>query len=116
MEGFTDLLALHTDYSIAESMARLESIEPIRYPGFGKTLFGNAVNGYCASHHYEAFANLYLPWWRHLAERGERLDRKVLLSVFDKPLYEMRPTRTRTSENYLATMRKLAAAAERSFR
>ena len=116
MEAFTDLLALHTDYSIAESMDRLESIEHIRYPDFGRTLFGNAVNGYCASHHYEAFANVYLPWWRHLACSGERLDRSVLRAVFDRPLHEMRPTLGRTCENYRATVRKLAAAAERALR
>ena len=116
MEGFTDLLALHTDYSLSESMDRLDAIERIRYPGFGKTLFGNAVNGYCASHHYEAFANIYLPWWRHLAATGARLERDSLMAAFGKPLPEMRPTLARTCENYRRTLHKLADAAESSFR
>ena len=117
MEAFTDLLALHTDYSIAESMERLEAIEHIRYPDFGRTLFGNAVNGYCASHHYEAFANIYLPWWRHLARKGEILDgRGVRRAALERPLGEMRPTLERTRENYRATMHRLAAAAEMALR
>jgi hypothetical protein len=116
VDGFTDLLALHTDYSLSESMDRLNAIERIRYPGFGRTLFGNAVNGYCASHHYEAFAHLYRPWWRNLAEKGEGLNRDTMLAVYDRPLHEMRPTLERTSENYRAVMIKLAAAAEEVFR
>ena len=116
VDGFTDLLALHTDYSLSESMDRLNAIERIRYPGFGRTLFGNAVNGYCASHHYEAFAYLYRPWWRNLAEKGKGLDRATMLAVHDRPLHEMRPTLERTSENYRAVMIKLAAAAEEVFR
>ena len=116
MDGFTDLLALHTDYSLAESMDRLDAIERIRYPGFGKTLFANAVNGYCASHHYEAFAYIYLPWWRHFAETGKCLEGDSLLAAFSKPLHEMRPTLARTRENYRRTMRKLADAAERPFK
>lgn len=116
MQSFTDLLALHGDYSLAESYDRLAAIHPIAYPDFGKTLVGNAVNGYCASHHYEAFAHLYLPWWRHLALTGKARTPAEVQAGFDKPLTDMRPTLARTPENYRRTMLALAQAAEEALK
>ena len=115
MEAFTDLLALHTDYSLAESYDRLDRIEKIRYSDFDRTLFENAVNGYCASHHYEAFRHVYLPWWSHLARHGEALPRWKVRETWSRRLKEMRPTLERSPENWKRTMIGLTKAARACF-
>ena len=53
------LLAQHTDYSLNDSLRRLNAVERVRNPEFGQVLLENAVNDYSASHHYEAAAHLY---------------------------------------------------------
>ena len=111
MRPFADLLALHTDYSLAESYDRLNAVKEIAYPDFDRTLWGNAVNGYCASHHYEAFAHVHLPWWDALAQTGAAPARPMPM----RRLAEMRPTLPRTAENYRRTLLDLAAASEEVF-
>ena len=115
MSAFADLLALHTDYSLAESYDRLAAVEPIAYPGFATTLLENAVNGYCASHHYEAFRHLYAPWWRELAESGRWPDSARAAAFRAKGLDAMRPDLPRTPENYRRVMDELADAAGKAF-
>lgn len=116
MRPFADLLALHTDYSLAESYERLDAIEKIRYPGFWNTLLNNSVNGYCASHQYEAFAHLYAPWWAELAETGKRPEHVRAEAFYDRPVAELRPTLPRTPKNYRKVMTELAEATEAAFR
>ena len=122
-----DLLALHTDYSLAESFDRLNAVEPVRNPGFPKVLVENATCGYCASHQYEAAEYWYRPAIREFAETiaGKVLadDRSPIpaLPAFDeyrdahmyaKPLAEMRPALPRTQAGYARTLKAFAEAAE----
>jgi len=115
MEKFKDLLALDTDYSLYESMNRLEAVEHISYPDFDKTLLSNALNAYCSSHQYEAFVGMHIPWWRRLAETGEMPPREFSLGVYDMHLRDLRPTMPRTRENYRRVMLELAASAASVF-
>ena len=58
----TELLALHTDYSICESLDRLAAVHKISAPDFDKVLLENASCSYCRSHQYEVAAGWYLPF------------------------------------------------------
>jgi len=58
----TELLALHTDYSICESLDRLAAVQKISAPDFDKVLLENASCSYCRSHQYEVAAGWYLPF------------------------------------------------------
>ena len=113
-----DLLALHTDYSIHESYLRLDAVEKIRNPDFGRTLLDNATTPYCRSHQYEMVRHWYLPLARRFTDEirrrlasGERKSlredplpkrwndefNKALLAT---PLETLRPTSPRTREAF----------------
>ena len=127
VDGITDVLALHTDFSLAESYDRLDAIEKIRNPNFAKVLIENATCGYCASHQYEAAEYWYKGIAHHftddLIRRIQSGDRSNLgpypeypayrdEHLFAKPLSEMRPKLPRTQANYVRVMTNLAEAAE----
>ena len=57
----TEVLALHPDYSLDESLDKLYQSGNVLAPDFGKVLLDNAINGYCRSHQYEIAAGWYLP-------------------------------------------------------
>ena len=131
VDGITEVLALHTDYSLAESYDRLDAIEKIRNPNFAKVLIENSTCGYCASHQYEASEYWYKAVARDLAEdlirRVRAGDRSKLgpypesnvyrdQHLYAKPLSEMRPRLPRTQENYVRVMNRLADDAEGVFR
>jgi hypothetical protein len=58
----TEILALHTDYSLCESLDRLAEEAPVFSRDFDKVLLDNASNGYCRSHQYEIAAGWYVPF------------------------------------------------------
>ncbi len=55
-----DILALHEDYSMNASMAKLAAVHPVN-PCFEQTLKGNAENSYCRTYIFELFDDYYLP-------------------------------------------------------
>ena len=55
-----DLMASHEDYSLYESLLRLQRTAPTN-PNFEVTLKNNAENGYCRAYIYENAAYLYVP-------------------------------------------------------
>ncbi|MBQ3340785.1 MAG: hypothetical protein IJG84_02735 [Kiritimatiellae bacterium] len=126
-----DLLALHTDYSLAESFDRLNAVEPVRNPNFPKVLVENATCNYCASHQYEAAEYWYKPAMRAFADMiagkvsgGDRtpIPLQPRLAAYRaahmnaRPLSEMRPTLPRTQESFSRVLMAFAAAAEEFMR
>ena len=64
---FADVLALHTDFSLAESLDRLDAVEKVRNPNFEHVFFENSSCGYCRSHQAEYARGWYLPATEQLA-------------------------------------------------
>ena len=125
VSGMSDILELHTDYSLWDSLGRLNAVRPVENPDFGRVLFDNAVNGYCASHQYEAARYVYEPmarrfagWVTAFAERGgcgpSPYDdtRPELAAALARPLESMRPAKARTPENIRAAFNAFAALAD----
>lgn len=67
-EAFADVLALHTDFSLSESLDRMNAVERVRNPDFEHVLFENSAAGYCLSHQAEYARSWYLPQVRELAK------------------------------------------------
>ena len=126
-----DILALHTDYSLAESFDRLNAIEPVTNPNFPNVLIENATCVYCMSHQYEAAEYWYKPMIRELAQmfaaKVESDDRSPIsikgdyekyrdARMYAKPLAAMRPTLPRTQECYSRVLRAFADVAEEFMR
>ena len=124
--AMTRLLALHEDYSLADSLDRLNAVHPVANPNFEHVLVDNAVNGYCRSHQYEAAAFWYEPLARDCvvaarakvaADDRTPIDDAALAAkseayhqaMLTRPLVEMRPTAPRTEAAFRALMRELAA-------
>ena len=120
------VLALHTDFSLNDSLARLNAVEPVRNPDFGQVLLENAVNSYCASHQAEPAEHLYPQVIAHVAAEirarmatgsKEPLDAKGVIALKDafleRPLASLKSREARTPENYRRTMLDFVAAAER---
>lgn len=121
-----DVLALHTDYSLAESFDRMNAIEPVSNPNFPRVLVENAICNYCASHQYEAAEYWYKP---AICEFADLVSCKVSdgdyspirfthdrdfyrdMHMYAKPLAAMRPSQPRTQANYSRVMRSFADAA-----
>lgn len=121
-----DILELHTDYSLYESLLRLDAIEKIRFRGFERTLKDNASAGYCRSHQYEVVRYWYVPLVNRFTaeirrrisagERKSMLEEKIAeewnLSLknefLDRPLEKMRPTAPRTRAAFMEVVRTAA--------
>ena len=123
--GMSDILELHTDYSLWDSLKRLNDVRPVENPDFGRVLFDNAVNNYCASHQYEAARYVYQPmarrfadWLCKAAESGGRdlppydTERPELAAALARPLKSMKPAAARTKENIRKAFNAFAALAE----
>ena len=122
-----DLLALHGDYSLAESFDRLNAVEPVANGNFPNVLMENALCAYSASHQYEAARYWYAPaiaeYVDELVRRASAGDRSVPggFGTFEgvrdrlpagRPLDSMRPRSPQTRQAYAEVLRRLADLAE----
>ncbi|MDD4017293.1 MAG: alpha-N-acetylglucosaminidase TIM-barrel domain-containing protein [Kiritimatiellae bacterium] len=124
LTALRDILALHDDYSMNVSMAKLQAIHPLN-PCFEQTLKGNAENGYCRTYIYELCNECYLPqlalytkWVDERVSGGDTKSpmkpakalpmKKIVDGFYAKPLVEMTPRASRTREAYRAMMERLA--------
>ena len=120
MESLAEVLSLHGDYSLAESLDRLDSVERIRNRDFERVLFENSSCGYCRSHQYEYAAGWYVPHIREVAStlcaRAERGDFSPLPPATDfcakmralaHPIREFAPDpKSRTEARYREVMNR----------
>ena len=130
VDAATEILALHTDYSLDESYDRLCRDGNVVAPDFEKVLLDNALNGYCRSHQYEIAAGWYRPMARAVVaeflRRIEAGDRgEVPAEFFDqthRSTYEamvktgfrpLRPTLPRLRREYLRVLGNAREAAAR---
>ena len=121
VDAGTDVLALHTDYSLGESYDRLCEDGDAIAPQFEKVLLDNAANSYCRSHHYEIAAGWYKPMaYKVVDEILRRVDAgdttpmpKEFLEQLHKKMYEklmstgigpLRPTLPRIRREYLRVL------------
>ena len=121
----SDILELHTDYSLWESLERLNAVRPVENPDFGSVLFDNALNWYCSSHQYEAaryvyepIANRFADWLSAFAEKGGIApceydnSKPEYKAAIKRSLESMKPTAERSTENIHAVFNAFAALAE----
>ena len=121
-----DLLAQHTDYSLYDTLRRLDAVHPVANPSFGQVLIDNASCYYCRSHQYELARHWYLPVMldrvQAMCKRIEAGDRtpfsygsafadELHAKLLKTPLDSMRPTMPRTAETLRKTLRALAETA-----
>lgn len=122
VRALRDLLALHEDYSLYESLLRLARKRPVN-PYSEATLKSNAENFYCRSYIYELFDTVYLPeievyrnWINdriRLDEKSRRESKEDFAKVQDKirdvfyntPLEKLRPSVS--TENLPALLQRL---------
>lgn len=121
-----EILALHTDFSLCESLDRLAEEAPVFGRDFAKVLLDNASCCYCRSHQYEIAAGWYVPFAgafvrevlrRVAAGERERLPdewatKTLLAGLADlqaKGIEAYRPSSPRTAAEY---RRVLAAASQ----
>jgi hypothetical protein len=125
LTALRDILALHDDYSMNASMAKLQAVHPVN-SCFEQALKGNAENGYCRTYIYELFNDYYLPqlalytkWVDERITSGDTQSpmkpakplpmKEVVDAFYAKPLAEMAPHAARTREAYRTTLLRLAA-------
>ncbi len=118
LTSLRSILALHEDYSMNASMAKLSATHSVN-PCFEQTLKGNAENSYCRTYIFELFDHYYLPQWalyrRWVDERVVGGDTRSLMKpaqplpmqkirdgFYATPLAEMAPPK---SENPRAAYR-----------
>ena len=120
--ALADVLALHPDYSVAESLDRMNAVERVRNPDYEHVLFENASCDYCMSHQVEFAKGWYLPLAREIAAllvaRAEAKDFSPLpmptdyrdrLRKMEHPLRTYAPDPfQRTAARYEALVRELA--------
>ncbi len=128
LTSLRDLLALHDDYSMNVSMAKLRAIHPVN-PCFEQALKGNAENGYCRTYIYELFNDYYLPqlalytgWVDERVAGGDLKSplkpakplpmQAVVDAFYARPLAEMGPQaqQPRSREVYREVLKRLSAA------
>jgi len=126
LTALRDILALHDDYSMNVSMAKLAAVQPVN-PAFEQALKGNAENGYCRTYIYELFDDYYLPqlalytgWVDARVAGGDRKSpmkpakplpmQAVVDGFYAKPLAGMGlpPQAPRTREAYRSVLDRLA--------
>lgn len=125
-EAMARTLAMHSDYSLSESLDRLSSVAPVRNPDFEHVLFENAANFYCRSHHAEFAAHWYVDEMKDIvtdllaaATRGgtERLpgmrrNRMKELFALPHPIRSQALDFPWTQANYQRTMLDFAVAVD----
>jgi len=128
LTSLRDILALHDDYSMNASMAKLQAVHPVN-PCFEQALKGNAENGYCRTYIYELFNDYYLPqlslYTKWVDERIASGDTKspmkpakplpmkeVVDAFYAKPLAEMAGSAAKTRSAFSDVVRDLAASME----
>jgi len=129
LTALRDILALHDDYSMNSSMAKLKAIHPVN-PCFEQALKGNAENGYCRSYIYELFNDYYLPqlavYTGWVEERVAADDKRgpmkpvkplpmqsIVDAFYAKPLEQMAaPKVANAHEAYCAVLERLAVASQ----
>ena len=126
LNALRDILALHEDFSLNRSLAKLQAIHPVN-PCFEQALKGNAENGYCRTYIFELFNDYYLPqlalythWVDERVAGGEvkspmkpakPLPMQAMVDGFyAKPLVEMAPHAPHTREAYRAALTELTKA------
>ena len=123
---FAGVLALHTDYSVAESLDRLDRVEKIRNPEFEKVLFENSACDYCLSHQAEYATGVYVPMTddmadaicaqagrRDVAELPRPRDRRQDMRASSHPLRDFAPVAVmRTAARYGELMSRAAVLTE----
>ena len=126
LTGLRDALALHDDYSMNVSMARLKTVAPVN-PAFEQALKGNSENGYCRSYISEFCDYYYLPQFEQYAREINKLldapqkpvkipakgtmDTAPIVNAFyAKPLAEMKSLGAlpRTNSGYRQLIARLA--------
>jgi len=125
MECLADLLAAHEDYSLYDSLKRLESIETVN-PNFEHTLKGNAETWYCRSFICELIKGCCVPELKaiekSLTEKIDADDRsfsgkpeylngerkKIQDAYYDTPLAELAPNHAEARLHLNDTLRKMA--------
>ena len=127
---FVDLmgrvLALHTDFSLNDTLNRTDEIERIRLPNFDKVFLQNAVNHYCMSHQAEPAVHLYPQMYRiwrdemvRVIKSGDRAGemkpkaqgRGLIEKLWEKNLADLKPDMVRNDANWTKTMLDFADAA-----
>jgi hypothetical protein len=125
----TELLALHTDYSMCESLDRLAAVHKISAPDFDKVLLENASCSYCRSHQYEVAAGWYLPFAgdvvREIVRKVDAGERTELGESFvkkartarqreleERRIFAFRPNLPRTQAEFRRVLRDAIAAME----
>ena len=123
-ELFAQLLALHPDYSLAESLDRMDAVEKIRNPEFEKVFYENTGGTwYCRSHQYELARGAYVGLMEFVAStlvlRAETGDFSmlpsrpdvnpyVMMGQEDHPIRSRRPSLARTPDNWKRVLSGLA--------
>ncbi len=113
---FADIMALHDDYSLYQSLTALGKNRPVN-PHFEEALKDNVINWYCRSASYEATKYVYLPefavfrnWVETQLTTENRLgaamefdkERKEILDGFKKVSFkDMQPEKIRTFEEVM---------------
>ena len=126
VEGMSETLSLHTDYSLWESYLRMDKVEKVRNPEFTRVLLDNASCAYCRGYQYECAAHWYVPAMRDMERavkakvasgmRGGKLEvekvdyRGMMLKT---PLRELAPASSRTAEDFRKAMLRFAEILER---
>ena len=118
------LLALHTDYSLVDSLARLNAVHPVANPNFDRVLIDNCANFYCASHQAELAEHLYAPaidaMAKQVTDKAEKNDRSPLSAeetcrirdkVLAMPLAQMITPGMRTATAFYEVISGLEATA-----
>ena len=125
-EAMARVLAMHSDYSLVESLDRLSTIHPVPNPDFEHVLFENAANTYCRSHQAEFAAHWYIDDMRDNANDvvaaarcggGKKLPKQTRfrmkeLMALPHPIRSQALDLPRTDENYRKAMLDFAAAAD----
>ena len=114
------LLALHTDYSLVDSIERLNAVHVVTNPHFDRVLMDNCANFYCASHQAEMAEHLYAPAIDAMAlqmvKKAESGDRSPLSAeetcrlrdkTLDTPLSQMKSSAPRTAKAFRAVLSDL---------
>ena len=131
IESIRDVLAMHNDYSLYQTLVRMNKTEPIKNPNFDKVLLENASCGYCMSHQYELVNSWYLPtfhvmtdWLQDTLDKNQKTGfndgKKLVLArkgelyqkMMKTPLKEQSPAGTLSEADFKNCMIKCSKLAK----